>query len=185
MLVRFRSCFPLGSFLTRIVILWVAHQQPSQGSWLHLVAFQTISNYMLINQAVVTFCHLSCIRWKKVKCTLVQALRLCTGVMAHRESRGIALPFHDHGTRRGWGVSVMPRPLFTPRKTLVPIVQEAGWAPGPVDRCGKSRPTHSQSLYRLSYPVNVCNCIHIPKLAAGHVLQSAAMSLPEYTCIPR
>ena len=38
---------------------------------------------------------------KKVKCTLVQALRLCTGHMAHRGSRGIALPFHDHGTRRG------------------------------------------------------------------------------------
>ena len=27
----------------------------------------------------------------KVKCTLVQALRLCTGRKAHRESRGIAL----------------------------------------------------------------------------------------------
>jgi len=26
----------------------------------------------------------------------------------------------------------MPRPLFTPGKDLVPIVQEAGWAPGPV-----------------------------------------------------
>ena len=37
----------------------------------------------------------------KVKCTLVQALRLCTGRMAHRGSRGIALLFHDHGTRRG------------------------------------------------------------------------------------
>ena len=37
----------------------------------------------------------------KVKCTLVQALRLCTGRTAHRESRGIALLFHDHGTRRG------------------------------------------------------------------------------------
>ena len=32
---------------------------------------------------------------------LVQALRLCTGRTAHRGSRGIALPFHDHGTRRG------------------------------------------------------------------------------------
>jgi hypothetical protein len=38
---------------------------------------------------------------KKVNCTLVQALRLCTGPTDHRESRGIALPFHDHGTRRG------------------------------------------------------------------------------------
>jgi hypothetical protein len=37
----------------------------------------------------------------KVKCTLVQALRLCTGRTAHRGSRGIALPFHDRGTRRG------------------------------------------------------------------------------------
>ena len=38
---------------------------------------------------------------KKVKVTLVQALRLCTGRTAHRGSRGIALLFHDHGTRRG------------------------------------------------------------------------------------
>ena len=74
----------------------------------------------------VTFVHV------KVKCTLVQALRLCTGRTAHRGSRGIALPFHDHGTRRGWGVSVTPRPFFTPRKDPVPIIREAGWAPGPV-----------------------------------------------------
>ena len=38
---------------------------------------------------------------KKVKVTLVQALRLCTGRTAHRGSRGIAILFHDHGTRRG------------------------------------------------------------------------------------
>ena len=37
---------------------------------------------------------------KKVKCTLIQALRLCTGPTANRGRRGIALPFHDHGTRR-------------------------------------------------------------------------------------
>jgi len=37
----------------------------------------------------------------KVKCTLVQALRLCTGRTAHRGSRGIALLFHDHGTGKG------------------------------------------------------------------------------------
>jgi len=37
----------------------------------------------------------------KVKCTLVQALRLCTGPTAQRGIRGVALPFHDHGTRRG------------------------------------------------------------------------------------
>ena len=68
----------------------------------------------------------------KVKVTLVQALRLCTGRTAHRENRGIALPFHYHSTRRGWGVSVTPRLLFTLRIDPVPIVQEDGWAPGPV-----------------------------------------------------
>jgi len=39
----------------------------------------------------------------KVKCSLVQALRLCTGRTAHRGSRGIALLFLYHGTRRGEG----------------------------------------------------------------------------------
>ena len=63
-------------------------------------------------------------------CTPVQALRPCTGRTAHRGSRGIAIPFHDHGSRRGWGVSVTPRPLFTPWKDPVPIVHEAGWAQG-------------------------------------------------------
>jgi len=64
--------------------------------------------------------------------SLVEALRLCIGRTAHRGSRGIALFFHDHSTRRGWGASVTPRPLFNPEKGPVPIVQEAGWAPGPV-----------------------------------------------------
>jgi len=101
--------------------------------------------------------------WYKKKCTLVQALRLCIGRMAHRGSRGIALPFHDHGTRRGWGFSVTPWPLFTPGKDPVSIVQEAGWAPGPVWTGARNlastriqspdRPAPSQSLYRL-YPAH-------------------------------
>ena len=49
-------------------------------------------------------------RWSKVKCTLVQALRLCTGRKAHRGSRGVSLPFHDHRNRRGWGVNIYNRP---------------------------------------------------------------------------
>jgi hypothetical protein len=46
-------------------------------------------------------------------------------------------------------------------KDPVPIIQKAGWAPGPVWKCAKNltptmilspdRPAHSQSLYRLSY----------------------------------
>jgi len=68
----------------------------------------------------------------KVQCTLVQALRLCTDRTAHRGRRVIAELFLDHDTRREWGVSVTPRPLFTPGKDAVPIVQEAGWVPWPV-----------------------------------------------------
>jgi len=78
-------------------------------------------------------------KWWKVKCTIVKALRLCRGRTAHRGSRGIALLFFDHGTRRGWGVSVTPRPLFTAGKDPTPIVQEAEYPRGSLDRCGKSR----------------------------------------------
>ena len=67
---------------------------------------------------------------KKVKYTIVQALRFCTGRTAHRGSRGIALLFHDHGTRRGWGVSVTPRPLFTPGKTRYPLYRSLGCPQG-------------------------------------------------------
>jgi len=97
----------------------------------------------------------------KVKCTLVQALKLSTGRTAHRRRRGIALPFHGHGTRRGLGISVTSRLLFTPGKDPVPIVQKAVWAPGPVWTDAENlapaeirfpdRPARSQSLYRLSY----------------------------------
>ena len=80
------------------------------------------------------------------------------------ESKGIALLFLDHGTRRGWGVNATPRPLFTPGKDRVHIVQEAGWAPEPVWTSAENlaptgirfpdRPAISQSLYRLNYPAH-------------------------------
>jgi len=83
--------------------------------------------------------------------------------MAQRGVRGIGLLFHDRGTRRGWVDSSTSRPHFTPGKDPVPILQEAGWAPGPVWTDGKFHPhrdsipdraAHSQSLYRLSYPAH-------------------------------
>ena len=42
-------------------------------------------------------------------------------------------------------VSSMPRPHFTPGKDPVPILHEAGWAPGLVWMGGKSRP-HRDSI---------------------------------------
>jgi len=59
--------------------------------------------------------------------------------VALRASRDIALLFRYRGTRRGWVVSSTPRPHFTPGKTPVPILREAGLAPGPVWKDGKSR----------------------------------------------
>jgi len=75
---------------------------------------------------------------------------------------GPVLPrgWEDRCTRRGWVVSSTLRPHFTSGKDPVPILQEAGWAPGPVWKGGNSRPhrdsipdrpARSQSLYRLSY----------------------------------
>jgi len=67
-------------------------------------------------------------------------------------------------------VRVTPWPLFNPRKVPVLIVQEAGWAPGPVWTGAENlaatgirspdRPAHSQSLYRLSYPAHKYYVIH-------------------------
>ena len=105
----------------------------------------------------------------KIKVTLVKALRLCTGRMAHRGSRGIALPFHDHSTRRGWGVSFTLRPLFTPAKTWHPLYRRLCGTQGrsghvckispPTGTRSPDRPAHSQSLYRLSFPAHITTAI--------------------------
>jgi hypothetical protein len=73
-------------------------------------------------------------------------------------------------------VSVKLRPLFTLGKDPVTIVQEAGWAPGPVwtgaenlDPTGirsPDRPARSQSLQRLCYPV------HLSQKNTDKVIQS-------------
>jgi hypothetical protein len=61
----------------------------------------------------------------------------------------------------------MPQPLSTPGKDPVPIVQEAGWAPGlvwtgvgnltPTEIQSLDCPARSQSLYQLSYPAHQLN----------------------------
>jgi hypothetical protein len=67
----------------------------------------------------------------KVKCTLVQAVRLCTGRTAHRESRGIAIPFLDHGTRKGWGSALRLGRSLLPGKTRYPLYRRLGGPQGP------------------------------------------------------
>jgi len=73
-----------------------------------------------------------CRKVSKVKCTLIQALRLCTGRTAHRGSRGIALLFLDHGTSRGEKSASRPDRFLPPEKTRTHcrggwVGPRAGW----------------------------------------------------------
>jgi hypothetical protein len=88
---------------------------------------------------------------RTVKCTPVQALRLCTSHTAHRRNRGIALPFHDHGTRRG--ESSASRPGRSLPRERPGTHYKGGWVdPRTVlDRRGKCRP-HRDSITRPSSP---------------------------------
>jgi len=72
----------------------------------------------------------------KVKCILVQALRLCTGRTAYRGSTGTALLFHDHGTRRGERSAWRPGRSLPPGKPRYPLYRRLG---RPQDRSGQVR----------------------------------------------
>jgi len=87
-------------------------------------------------------------------CIKVKWSRYRPGV-AHRVGRGIAIFFHDRGTRRGWEVSSTPRPHFAPGKDPVGGPQgRSGRAENLVPTGIRSRAVQpvAQSLYRLSYP---------------------------------
>ena len=76
----------------------------------------------------------------KVKCSLVQALRLCTGRTAHRGSRGMLCSFLNTTLEGVRGQRHAPAALY-PRER--PDTRCTGGWVGPragLDRCGKSRP---------------------------------------------
>jgi len=76
----------------------------------------------------------------------------------------MALIFLEHSVRRGENSVSRPGRSLPPGQTQVPIVQEAGWATGPVWTGAENlattgirspdRPTRGQSLYRQSYPAH-------------------------------
>ena len=77
----------------------------------------------------------------------------------------------------GEGSVSRPGHSLPPGKDPVPIVQEAGWAPGPVWTGAENlAPTgirspdcaaRSQSLYRLSYPAHMSDCSGLKKVLLG------------------
>jgi hypothetical protein len=104
---------------------------------------------------------------------------LCTGRTAHRESRGIALPFLDHGEKGVRGQRHAPAALYSRERPGTHCTE--GWV-GPrsgLDRCGKSRPTgvrspdrpaRSQSLYRLRYPAHILHvCVSKIRLKQNYL----------------
>jgi hypothetical protein len=87
--------------------------------------------------------------------TLEQAIK------AQKGNSGIAVLFLYFGARWGWVVKTTPRPLYPRQSDPVPIVQEAGWRPGPVWTGAEhlattgirslDRPARNESLYRIRY----------------------------------
>jgi len=108
-----------------------------------------LSGWISIMTVKVYWCHIL----HEVNCSCTT----CRSCM----SRGVALLFLDHGTRRGGWSASRPGRSLPPGKDPVPIVQGAGLAPGPVWTGAANfvpigirspdRPARSQSLYRLSY----------------------------------
>ena len=74
-------------------------------------------------------------------------------------------------------VSSTPRPQFTPGKDTVPILQEAGWAPGPVWTGGKSRP-HRDSI--LDRPAR--SSVAIPTELPGPRNKHEVQTKIQYSC---
>jgi len=116
---------------------------------------------------------------RKVKCTLVQALRLRTGRTTHSGSRGVALLILYHGTRRGEVSDSRLDRSLPPGKTRYPLYRRlGGGGPGPVWTGAENlvptgirspdRPSRSQSLYRLSYRAHE-NCKYTLKTRAVHL----------------
>jgi len=84
--------------------------------------------------------------------------------VAQRVGRGIAVLFHDRGTRRGWVVSSTHRPPLPPGKTRYPLHRRLGVPQGRSGRAENFVPTGirsrtvqpvAQSLYRLSYRAGI------------------------------
>ena len=71
----------------------------------------------------------------KVNCTLVQALRLCTGRTTHRGSRGLALLFLDQALEGDEGSASRAGRSLPPGKTRYPFYRRLG---GPQGRSGRA-----------------------------------------------
>ena len=115
---------------------------------------------------------------------LVKWSRYRHGV-AQKVGRGIALLFHDRGTRRGWVVSSTPRPQVTPGKTRYPFYGRLGGSQGRSGRAENLVPTGIRSrtvqpvvslLYRLSYLAHTGNLNKLLKFISEPLIATNPVS---------
>jgi len=111
----------------------------TETSWWHI--FRTVSRTSITRLfAFDSHTIHTCVGKVKVKCTLLQALRLCTGRTSHKGSRGIALLFLDHGTRREWGSILRPGRPLPQGKTRYPLYRRLCGRQGRSGRVRKISP---------------------------------------------
>jgi len=99
----------------------------------------------------------------------VQSLNISKAKHTALDFRNSEIPYYDLTFHSVWAylqcvtmVNDTPRPIYPRERDSLPIVEEAGWAPGPVWTSAEilattriwspDRPARSGSLYRLSYP---------------------------------
>jgi hypothetical protein len=126
----------------------------------------------------------------QLKCVLLTMVKRY--ILPYYRPRGLEgevdVYLHPFSTSALEGGRSATRPgCFTPGKDPVPIVQEAGWAAGPVWTCAKNlaptgiqsldRPARSQSLYELNYtflPWLLCLIpVRVYNFFSGYVCRSA------------
>ena len=104
---------------------------------------------------------------KKVKCTFVQALRLCTGRAPHRGSTGIAVLFLDHGTRRGEGSASRLGRSLPPAKTRYPLYRRLGGLQGRSGQVRKISPPPGLDLPSRKVKKLKCTLVQAMRLCTG------------------
>ena len=140
--IRYIRFMTIWSFCNSIVLLTSMHSYFKTPYSTHQVVAVWVKKKILQNFFYIYI-------YIKVQCSRYRPS------VAQRMGRGIALQFHDRGTRMGCVVSSTPQPHFTLRKTRYPFYRRVGGPQIP------DHPARSQPLYRLSYPAHHIIYIYI------------------------
>ena len=163
-----------GSDTHHILILLIIISSSGFGQPQESGSYRHLCQLSILNPFNLKFNNSLLVKWSRYR----------PGV-AQRVGRGVALLFHDRGTRRWWVVSSTPRPHFTPGRDPALILHEAQWAPGPVWTGIRSRtvqPVVSRYTDWATQPIISPNekhlSRHVPVLIALHFTRILKCSFP-------